>query len=354
MPFLSRRTRPTRDDDREDEDGGETRLDQEAGQETRAPSSVGRSRWPATSRSVFPTMVVAAFRPGFGPPSESAPVNRSSGVVTVVLILAAAGGAFLWWRRPRPALSVPVPVVRAVAPVPAPSAPAAPAIRHPVPLAPSQPRNALPSLEKSDAYLESALIDLLGRKAVRSFFELDDIVRRIVATVDNLATDNASPERWPVNRTAGRLDTEVRDGGIAISAKNAARYAAFVYLADGIDTRRAVALYVRLYPLFQNAYEDLGYPGKYFNDRVIEVIDNLLATPAAAGPIKLKRFEVDGASASSGGLYLFEDPNLEGSSAGQKILLRMGRENARRLMAKLAEVRRELLNGEKMPTATAQ
>ena len=276
-------------------------------------------------------------------------MSRAPAVVIFLLVLAAAGGALPLvaasrrlrrWRcrsrapspRPRPLLPRPWPPFGIPFRLPVAAAKCASVARQ------------------SDAYLENALIDLLGRKAVRSFFGLDGIVRRIVATVDNLATDNASAERWPVNRTAGRLETEIRDGGIAISAKNADRYAAFVHFAEGIDTRRAVALYVRLYPLFQNAYQDLGYPGKYFNDRVIEVIDNLLATPAVAGPIKVKRFEVDGGSPSSGGLYLFEDPALEVRSAGQKILLRMGRGNAAKLMTKLVEARRELVRDEKVPT----
>ncbi|HZL19012.1 MAG TPA: DUF3014 domain-containing protein [Polyangia bacterium] len=281
-------------------------------------------------------------------------MSRASRVVIAVLVLAAAGGALLWWRHPRPAPMVATPRAPAVPPTPPPAAPAVPAIRHPMPLSPSEPRAALPSLDNSDATLEKALIDLLGRKAVRSFLGLDGIVRRIVATVDNLATDNASVDRWPVHQTAGSLDTEVRDGGIVIGATNADRYATFVGFAEGIDTRRAVAIYVRLYPLFQQAYEDLGYPGKYFNDRLIDVIDNLLATPAVTGPIKIKRFEVDGAAPRNGGLYLFEDPALEASSAGQKILLRMGRENATKLMAKLAEVRRELASAELAPKSKAK
>ena len=81
---------------------------------------------------------------------------------------------------------------------------------------------------------------------------------------------------------------------MAIGARNGERYAPFVRFVDGIDARRAVALYLRVYPLLQQAYEDLGYPGKYFNDRVVEVIDNLLATPTPAGPIAVKRFVADG------------------------------------------------------------
>ncbi len=42
-------------------------------------------------------------------------------------------------------------------------------------------------------------------------------------------------------------------------------------------------------------------------------------------------------------LYEFADPDLETRSAGQKMLLRMGRENAARVKAKLGEIRRELV-----------
>ena len=52
---------------------------------------------------------------------------------------------------------------------------------------------------------------------------------------------------------------------------------------ESVDTGRLAALYVRFYPLFQQAYRDLGYPNGYFNDRLVEVIDHLLVTPEIAG-----------------------------------------------------------------------
>ena len=41
-------------------------------------------------------------------------------------------------------------------------------------------------------------------------------------------------------------------------------------------------------------------------------------------------------------LVLYADPALEARSAGQKILLRMGRDNAAPLMAKLQEIRAQI------------
>jgi hypothetical protein len=266
-------------------------------------------------------------------------VSRTYAVAFVVLL--AIGGGLLWWRHNRP---VPVAATQAPPPVLAPAAPPAapppaPGIRHPLP---SVGAGGLPSLDGSDAYVENALGELLGRKSVREFLHLDGVLRRFVATVNNLATDDASASLWPVKTTPGRFETEAGGGGMVIGSRNAARYAAFAHFAEGIDARRAVALYVRLYPLLQQAYEDLGYPGRYLNDRVVEVIDNLLATPAPAGPLAVKRFVADGSS-SGGGLYVYEDSALETCSAGQKILLRMGPKNAAVLMGKLRELRAQLV-----------
>jgi hypothetical protein len=97
-------------------------------------------------------------------------------------------------------------------------------------------------------------------------------------------------------------------------------------------------LYVRFYPLCQQAYVDLGYPNGYFNDRLVEVIDHLLAAPEMTGPIKLTVSHV---------LYEYADPEIEARSAGQKLLIRMGAENAAQVKAKLREIRREVVAASK-------
>jgi hypothetical protein len=82
--------------------------------------------------------------------------------------------------------------------------------------------------------------------------------------------------------------------------------------------------------LFQDAYVALGYPDGYFNDRLVEVIDHLLETPEVNDPIELVRPHV---------LYEYSDPNLEALSSGQKLLLRMGSDNAARIKGTLRELR---------------
>lgn len=185
------------------------------------------------------------------------------------------------------------------------------------------------------------LVGLLGRKALLSLLNVNDFVRRTVATVDNLAREHAASRLWPVEPTPSRfLVVEHRDGTY-LADGNADRYRPFVRFVTSIDTAKAATLYVRLYPLFLQAYEELGYPGKSFNDRLVKVIDQLLETPELTGQVKLTLTQVQGPIPSTRPWvrYEFADASLEARPAGQKILLRMGGTNMRALKAKLAEFR---------------
>ncbi len=250
-------------------------------------------------------------------------------------------GAYFWLRQAPPQLPLPVPAV----PPPA-KVPAKPAINFPVPLPPGMAE--LPPIEQSDQFIRERLAELFGAQAVKTQLLTEDFVRRAVATADNLARSFAPPSKWPLRPAPGRFTVETGADGSVIGANNAARYRPFVDLVESVDTERALALYRRLYPLFQRAYEGLGYPGKHFNDRLVAVIDLLLETPEPSGALKVELPEIRGPLKPTHPwvLYRYSDPALEGLSSGQKILLRVGRENEKRLKAKLAEFRK-LIAGEK-------
>ena len=215
---------------------------------------------------------------------------------------------------------------------------AEPAIRHPLGARPMK-------LPLSPMEIGRALAELLGRDAVDTFLQADEFPRRFVATVDNLARPHAPRLLWPVQPAPDRFTVDHTAAGPAIGLDNAGRYTPFVLMAEAVDPRRAVDLYVRLYPLLQRAYEDLGFPNRYFNDRMVAVIDVLLATPEVEYPVALQLTQVKGPYESERPWvhYEFADPALESLSAGQKILLRMGPVNQRRLKGKLEALRAELV-----------
>lgn len=259
---------------------------------------------------------------------------------TVVVV-----AALLWWRYrvPSPEAATPAPPAVAQA-EPAPPPAAVPVIKYPIQSEPAAAPQPLPALDQSDAQVSQALTALLGKRSVLSLLQTDGFVRRFVATIDGLPREQAASRLWPVNPTGARFLVSTRGADAVIDADNTLRYTPFVLLVENADVGQAVSLYVRLYPLFQQAYEELGYPNKYFNDRVVEVIDHLLAAPEPPGPVPVRLVEVRGPMQVTRPWvhYEFVDPELEALSTGQKLMVRVGPVNERRLKARLKAVRTAL------------
>ena len=253
----------------------------------------------------------------------------------LLMIVAVALAAFLLWRGTRapetaPVASAPPPAPAASEPAPAPGTP-----RYPIEaVAPQAATEApLPAVADSDATLHDVLASLFAGAPLDRIFHMEQIVQRFVATIDNLPRQTVSLSRMAVKPIGGNPDTTQADGRILLRADNATRYQPYLKVMEQVDTQKLVQAYVRYYPLFQKAYEELGYPNGYFNDRLVEVIDHLLATPDVPAPIALVQPKV---------LYEFADPALEGRSAGQKILMRMGPVNEARVKVRLRDIRRAL------------
>lgn len=258
-------------------------------------------------------------------------MQRTIWWVLLVVILGGGAAAYYYWQH-RPQQPVPPQPSKTAAP-PAPVT-TEPAIRYPLDTGPAQP---LPALGESDAAMWEALAGLLGKKSLTEFFYPDLMIRRIVATIDNLPRKKAPLRMMPVKPVPQPFARLGAGDNTIIGPGNAARYAAYVRVVQAVDARKLVDVYIRFYPLFQRAYEELGYPKGYFNDRLVETLDNLLDAPDIKGPIKLAQPKV---------MYEFADPALEARSAGQKIMTRMGSENTAKVKAKLREIRHEVTRRE--------
>lgn len=256
----------------------------------------------------------------------------SAAIVVVALV-----GAVYYYKSQQVPPPPETPAVRP--PVTAPTQAATePAIHNPVP----EPTDTkpLPALNESDAEVRGSLVGIFGAKSVSQFLVPQNIVRHVVVTIDNLPRKKVAVDLRPVKPTAGETVTSVQGDITTLGAANYERYAPFVKAVQSADTATLTGVYFRLYPLFQQAYEDLGYPGQYFNDRLVEVIDDMLRAPEIQGPIELKQPRV---------FYEYADPKLESLSAGQKLLLRMGPNNEAAVKAKLREFRKSIVNRPEEP-----
>jgi hypothetical protein len=254
----------------------------------------------------------------------------------IPVVVAVGIGAALWYGRShRQAEQAKLPPAITQPDTSVPSA--EPPVRNPLEETP--PPQPLPELAESDPPVSESLSGMFGN-TLEPFLVRKNIIRHSVVTIDNLPRKKTAVQLWPVKPVGGELVATGEGEQMTLSADNYARYEPIIKIVQNTDTAQLATMYKQYYPLFQQAYVDLGYPQGYFNDRLVEVIDHLLATPEPTGPIRLLRPSVN---------FVFADPELENLSAGQKTLLRMGSENAAVVKEKLRELRQAVAKQE--PTA---
>lgn len=210
-----------------------------------------------------------------------------------------------------------------------------PLLEDPAEEAEAEAVEALPELDVSDESVREEVTALSGAKPLESLLVPDRLIERFVVTFNSLDGGMAPLRKWPVQHAEGVPEVaRVDEGRFRWKPTNHARYTPYVRAFTTPEASTLVDLYIRYYPLLQEAYTALGEEEDYFNDRVIAIIDHLLEAPEAKESYALRQPRV---------LFTFADSELERLSPGQKILLRIGPEHSAAVRAQLRALRAEII-----------
>jgi hypothetical protein len=280
-------------------------------------------------------------------------------VLIVLLLIGLGAGAWFWFdsrqfapeSEPSPPVVVePGPVTELVIedqPEPLTGMPD-PLDEEEYPAATVEMQEPLPGLMESDPVILGSLTQVIGQEKVAQNVVSENIVSRVVATVDALTGRQVSGNLLPLQSPQGAMEANVDfEPALPITTPqgdtlkqylmdpvNYRRYSEQVDVLESLNTDDVVANYLKYQPLFQQAYLEQGYPDGNFNQRLLEVMDHLLDAPRVEEPVRLIKPEA---------YYQFADPELESLSAGHKLMIRMGNSNATRVKAKLRELQAALL-----------
>jgi hypothetical protein len=250
--------------------------------------------------------------------------------IAVVALLLVALGAFVWWRlSPGGGEAPPVeePVEPPLDEAPAPSVEPEPApSAEPAEEVPPMP---LPTLDASDAWLRAEAAGLSPHPSFPAWLASGDLVRRFVASADNVADGSSPRAHLPFLAPREPFRVTTRGDRTVVDPRSFARYDAVAEAVASLDAARCAALYRRAKPLVDEAFRALGPADASFDDRLARGVRVLLATPVPTGDEELVRPKV---------FYEYADPELESLDPAQKHLLRMGPANVRRIQAKLREL----------------
>jgi hypothetical protein len=264
-------------------------------------------------------------------------------VIIVVVVLVAVAVAFFLLRDKKPL--EPATQVTPIAVTPQADVPEEPQVIQPAtvyespqPVVQVEP---LPNLNESDASVLKALKELRG-ESLLALVVPQEVIRKFVMAVNGVSEGKVVNEYRPIVSPQPPFQVEkftvMVDGAMVeqerIANSNYARYETYVTTLALIDMDTAVAIYKRFYPLFEEAFKELGLKKSNFHSIMIAALDNILAAPDVQGDILLVRPKV---------FYQFADPALEKMPQTHKLMLRMGPENARSVKASLRQLRAKLI-----------
>lgn len=207
--------------------------------------------------------------------------------------------------------------------------PAAPAAKAPLAEATEDDPEIVPldlDLENSDEAVRALVAKSGLPEALRAGLGQKGIVRTVVAAVDRVARGESPAPMLPFLSPAEPLRALDRGGRLTIDPSSYRRYEPLAAAFTAIPDRTWIAWYRTLRPTLEKAFRELGYPGLSFDRRLRQAAEHLLAAPAASGDLELEKKLLS---------YALADPTLEGLSAAQKHLLRLGPANAAQVRGKL-------------------
>lgn len=184
-------------------------------------------------------------------------------------------------------------------------------------------------LDQSDEVLRDMAGGLSPHHSLESWLKSQDLIRRFVAAVDNIANGLSPRPQIDFFSPKGEFMAVRRNGRYYVDSRSYSRYNLVADVFVSLDVDKTIELYRRAKPLIQEAYAELGYPDQDFDDTLAGAIVELLKVPVVQGDMLLERKVIS---------YAIADPGLENLSEAQKYLLRMGPGNIRKIQGMLREL----------------
>lgn len=191
----------------------------------------------------------------------------------------------------------------------------------------------IPALAESDEFIHQKALAIINNNVVGSSLISQDLARQFVVFVDNLAQGELTRKVSPIKGPEKLFTVSEITNKVYLNPDSYHRYDAYATVIANMDEQSLMNTYKQLTPLFEEAFAELGYSNAKFNDRMLQAIKMLLAAPIIEEPIELNSISVN---------YQFVDPNLEALPSAQKLLIRMGPENTRKVKIALRKLENQL------------
>lgn len=256
--------------------------------------------------------------------------DKSRPVLLIIIAVALIAGAVYWLlqrEKPRqdatlpetPVAEVTIPAEASVDPVDSEGEGAPPAVTEAAPTAKPLPK--LPPLDRSDADVTSFLLEA-SEGSFQAWLIQEHLIRKFVRAMNALEEGKLVSQYRPFNDP----ETPFKASGMGetwqIDVNNYERYTPYLATLEQVGPEQLARIYQHYYPLLEQAYEELGVKKGDFRQVTIRALTRIKKAPMPPQDSALSRPSVT---------YRFSAADLEQRSPVEKLLFRMGPENAQRL-----------------------
>jgi len=270
-------------------------------------------------------------RPVSEPPQREPPGGRGIRIAMMIGIPIIVLAGFFFWLHPISA--PPPPTVLAQA---APVAPSDPVAAE----AAAQARDRVEASKLTQAG-EDADDKLRQQLSVLSadphwlqwLAQTPGLIESASVIIANVSDDEDPRKRMAPMHPAGDFETVEQGGQTFESPAAMHRFDSVTDTIDSLDARALTPIWSALHPLISVAYHSVARPGVSVDRAASNALKRLENTQLPAQPIAIKKV---------GKLWLYADPDMEKEGSVEKLLLRMGPANARKLQQKARELRAAL------------
>ena len=165
--------------------------------------------------------------------------------------------------------------------------------------------------------------------AAEAWLATDHLAEQFTAIVQGVAEGKAPSRMLARFRPSTPFAVTERGGETVIDPRSFARFDGIADTVTSLDAAASARAYQTLAPRLNEAYAQLGITDSTLDRALENAIIRLVKTPVPDGDI---------AVVPRGGAYVFADADLESLSPAQKLLLRTGPANQKRIQARLREI----------------
>ena len=186
----------------------------------------------------------------------------------------------------------------------------------------------------ADPVVREALDGVAADGLASDLLDNSNLIERGAAAIDAMRRGLVPEKVLNLPRPQGPFAVRKVAGRTLIDPAGYRRYDALVASLLATPVAPLADAFRRFRPLLETAYGALGYAPDKLDNALIAALDRIIATPVIEDPIALE---------PAGGVWAYEDRELEGMKALEKQLLRTGPDNLRRLQAHARALRDALL-----------